>query len=692
MAYLHIQDFQGGLDTRKSLFTAPAGSLRKARNVHLTRGGEIEVRKPFVPVWTVPGTQGLHAVRDQFYVFGTSEAVTVPAGVNYQRLNASGQLARILSTTSFDGRIYVVAEFVDGSVKHFFDGEAVTAWDTISAAVSDNASVAARLAAKIDALSQFSASATGASFTVTASAVGVPFAYSTSAANGGTVDNQTLTATVLQPAVAGVAGVAASARLRIVSGTASAGVNQIASIKIDGEDVLGTAVDWASSNSATASAIAAQINAGTSGYSALASGNLVTLTAAALGTAANGRVLAVTANGDVVVSADGQLSGGVNPVGAQAQIVQFTVGGTFEPADRFSVTLDGTTFSVQGSASGTATFVTTLGSKVYAVTQSLVYFSGFAGDPPNADATAWDTSVTGAGFINMSTQDGGSDLLTGLAVYQSRLAVFSRRNVQLWAMDADPANNQQLQVLSNVGTVAPRSISTFGDVDVFFLSESGVRSLRARDSSNVASAEDVGTAVDSDVLAWVRSQEDSTVRRAVAIVEPFEGRYLLAIGARVYVFSHFPGSDISAWSTYELDEVDGEITDFAVAGGRLAARIGDRICLYGGLTGDVYAEDDEFTYEVVLPFMDSGKPAQLKSFTSVDAGLQGNWQLFAALDPHQPEVTELIANFDSSSYGLQGAVPMCGQSTHFSFTLKGSASGYARLANFIVHYNASKED
>ena len=109
MAYLLISNFQAGLDTRKSAYTAPPGSLRMARNVHLTRGAEIEVRKAFVPVYTLPvgQTKGCTSVRGLLYVFGTAPGVAVPSGVNYQQLVAPGapELVRILSTDNFNGKI-----------------------------------------------------------------------------------------------------------------------------------------------------------------------------------------------------------------------------------------------------------------------------------------------------------------------------------------------------------------------------------------------------------------------------------------------------------------------------------------------------------------------------------------------------------------------------------------------------------
>ena len=76
MAYILVEDFRTGLDRRKSILTAPAGSLYTLINAVITRGGEIEKRKSFVPWRTLPaGTVGLAATAvNGIYVFGDPAA------------------------------------------------------------------------------------------------------------------------------------------------------------------------------------------------------------------------------------------------------------------------------------------------------------------------------------------------------------------------------------------------------------------------------------------------------------------------------------------------------------------------------------------------------------------------------------------------------------------------------------------
>lgn len=70
MPYFTITDFSAGLDLRRSSLAAPAGTLRKMINCHVTPGGEIEKRLAFVHFDdAIPGSRGLVTVSDSMYAF-----------------------------------------------------------------------------------------------------------------------------------------------------------------------------------------------------------------------------------------------------------------------------------------------------------------------------------------------------------------------------------------------------------------------------------------------------------------------------------------------------------------------------------------------------------------------------------------------------------------------------------------------
>lgn len=125
MPYFLIQDFSQGLDTRKSAATLPAGSLRYANNVHVTRGGEIEKRKAFVPWITLPaGSVGLTSDRDNLIVFGNG-AQTV-GGVQW--VDCGGAPDYMLDSARWSNVAVSSIQMVDGSHKLMLDWRPVTTW------------------------------------------------------------------------------------------------------------------------------------------------------------------------------------------------------------------------------------------------------------------------------------------------------------------------------------------------------------------------------------------------------------------------------------------------------------------------------------------------------------------------------------------------------------------------------------
>ena len=358
------------------------------------------------------------------------------------------------------------------------------------------------------------------------------------------------------------------------------------------------------------------------------------------------------------------------------KIVEVILNGNYHVNDTCTVTIKGRQYSQSGAASGTGGPLLTYRGKLYTGLQSLLYFSNIN------DPTDWLTE--GAGFINISNQTGGGETLTGIAPYQSYIAVMTRRTTQIWYVDPDPLLNRLVQILSNVGTIAPRSAIGFGEVDVFFLGDSGIRSLRARDSSNSAVSYDVGTAIDTLVTAQMRNTAEPTVLKSCGAIEPVEGRYLLAIGDTIFVYSLFPASGISAWSTYKTGF---NVEWFAAQGSKLFARSGNNIYLYGGVTGQEY---DDCEVNVDLSLLDAGRPPQKKKWTSIDMIADGTWRIEANFEP-KTSAFDLLGyitdqNISVPSFALQG------EGTHLSLKFHHQSSEYARLSAAICHFQGGDSD
>lgn len=438
--------------------------------------------------------------------------------------------------------------------------------------------------------------------------------------------------------------------------------------------------------SATAAAIIAEINAHTADHGFTAARNelsgevVVSVFSPTVNPESyNGSEVDVFTVGNVVATVAYFITG-KNGFAGQPQKTNVVISGTPQIGDTVSIyiTPEGAIDPYVAGASRVAgkspDFSITYKSKEYAAVGSTTYFSSLN------DARLWDIYDIGSGFIDMSNNFGGREDLTGFGVYQDKLAVFSRRNVQLWFMDADPAQNQQLQVLANTGCVAPNSVVSMGALDVLYLADNGIRSLRAREGTDTAFANDIGSPIDSIVISDMSAASSDDVYSAKAIVEPVDGRYWLSIANKIYVLSYFPGSQINAWSTYEPGF---NVDEMAARGASVFVRSGNTVYLYGGASGSEY---DSSEIVVEMPYLDAKKPATYKRAKAIELTCQGQWKVYMGFDHTVPTARDLIATVNQPTFSL-GQIPAVGIGTHFGMRFVGPSTGYCKLANFIVHYD-----
>ncbi len=198
MPYILVENFNGGLDRRRKISTAPPGTLWELINAHITRGGEIEKRKAFVEAFDLPAglTKGLANLSGNLYVFGSGEAPVMPDGVTYQRLvqptaspSDPATISEVVDVDVYSGKLYVIVRYSDNSTYHFYDGERVTYWDsgTVQGGSTSNSSIASALAALIDPDPAYAATAVSNVVTVTASVVNVPFTVSGNITGSGSI-------------------------------------------------------------------------------------------------------------------------------------------------------------------------------------------------------------------------------------------------------------------------------------------------------------------------------------------------------------------------------------------------------------------------------------------------------------------------------------------------------------------------
>lgn len=690
MPYLFVSDFKFGMDRRRPQAAGVPGTLWIGKNCFVGRGGDIVRAKKFDPTYELPeGTFGMAAIKDQLYVFGSGSTPSgMPPLVQYQRLqNGAANMIRLHDVQPFDNALYAIAEFDDGNIYHYFDGSRVSDWDTVADGYASYETVAEALALKVSANAAVYAQAIGAQVVITAKEPGTAFTCVGAATDvDSSSSNPSATATQVTANVAEVEEVRATGSVEITGGSADPGVNYISSITVDGVELLAESVDWVSSDDATANALAVAINnnSAVSGYTATAAGAVVTIKAAVgTGSTPNGYVVATTAHGDVTTT-DTDLSGGVDYVAPVAQVYRVTIAGdSFDPTDLWKITLNGTLYQItgRGSATGTAIFIKR--KRVWSPAGG--WFNGCVLEDPTDWTTTTDPSADSVA-LNLAVESENAQRLVTAANYQGNAAIFAPNVVLIYQLVADAENITTVDTLDQTGTKAARSVKPYGNLDVYYLDESGIRSIRARQGYNAAYVTDVGNAIDSFVQEWVASVDQDTLARAVAVVDPNEGRYLLAIGDRIFGLSYYPASKITAW-TY-LDP-GFDVEDMLQVERKIYARSGDTIYLYGGTDGNTYPDEDELEAVVETPFMDARDPASQKLAEFMDAAVENEWAVEVLVDPNDTTKVIDLGVLSEVTYNKPSArLPGYGALMAFRFTC--TAAGYASISNFALGFTKEK--
>lgn len=323
----------------------------------------------------------------------------------------------------------------------------------------------------------------------------------------------------------------------------------------------------------------------------------------------------------------------------------------------------------------------TLANRVYFVSSNRLSFSALA------DATTFEQQGVGSGYIDTANNYQQAEGLTGLASYQGRLATLSRYTVQIWSISPDPSAFQLVQTLPNTGTFAPLSVQSIGDLDVLYLSDLGVRSLRVRDSSLNAFVVDTGSPVDITLQNALLTLTDSQKAQACAIVEPSTGRYWLHLAGTIYVLSYFPSLKIVAWSTYKPTwDNSGTATTFypqkfEVYQGRVYATDGVAIYLYGGTNNATY---DASIATIALPYLDCKMPETRKLFSAIDVDITGNWYVYADSNPLNPSMTKIIDSSSPTYEKGEQSMSMDGYHCQVKFVSTGSAA--AKVSAMALTY------
>lgn len=345
----------------------------------------------------------------------------------------------------------------------------------------------------------------------------------------------------------------------------------------------------------------------------------------------------------------------------------------------------------------------TLANKSWTIDPDILHASAL-GDP-------LDFVGPGFGSLKLSSQGASIGAALAIGVYYQQLAVFGQRGVQFYATDPDFARTQYQRAV-DTSLFAPRSVTGYADGDVIYLSRTGIRSLQARDSSNLAITNDLGSPIDTLIKSEI--QYDAGTKENVAgvslpiadfyslalgIVYPLSGEFWLFLKDKIYVLSRHPAAKVLAWSEYDLPAPATE--NLSVTAGAVksrwcadAAQILDTVCfrnfadevyVYGGSSGETY---DESEVEIITPFMDMERPGDNKYFTGIDLICEGKWSV---------EITTLskgvdgtiqwfkVAEIENSSRA-KSRIPLNHQGQQIALRLTSTSPFRATLAQIGIYF------
>lgn len=401
------------------------------------------------------------------------------------------------------------------------------------------------------------------------------------------------------------------------------------------------------------------------------------------------------------------MTGGKDAVQGVGEDVLFTFGAayntlSYNPGDllTFVFTDAATGYQTQigaGYVTGLAmNYCTTLSNKVYALNNGSVYCCA-VGQP-----TIWnDPNALGNGYVTLSNWYAATENLVAMAPFQGKLAFFSRSCTQVWNINDDVAQWSLSQVLQNVGTIAAQSVQGIGELDVLFLQDSGIRSLRVRYADLNATSNDVGSAIDALVQAQLLTLTDAQRATSCSIVEPSQNRYWCFIpnavgtGGYIWVLSYFPSNKIIAWSRYTTVDSAGAAfvpSKFVIYAGQVYAydAVHNTYLLFGGANGNTY---DATVATMQLPFYDEKKPGHKKhaKFLNVDVAkvTNGAWTVKGSPDwlgnSFKTVGSAGQATFDNGIVGYEDV------GTHFSFEFQSTGSTAAIVSSVVFHYEMAEE-
>jgi len=257
--------------------------------------------------------------------------------------------------------------------------------------------------------------------------------------------------------------------------------------------------------------------------------------------------------------------------------------------------------------------------KIVTKRQQKIYAAGAAPNGGNVnycktgDPRDW-TAASDAGFLPAGLQATGSDQVTALGQFQKSLAVLFSDSAQVWSVASNPASNELTGTVENVGTLFARAARALAG-DLFFLSQSGYRSISLLALTANLQDQDVGNAIDKLVTqATVDGAANDLMvlptDDPLSIYYPKLGQWWSINRSTAFVYSFSRTGKLSAWSVYSFPF---NIDDATILNQELYIRTGN----------DVYKADQAVfkdgatsipLVDVQMYYQDAQRPDVLKQF------------------------------------------------------------------------------
>jgi len=201
-----------------------------------------------------------------------------------------------------------------------------------------------------------------------------------------------------------------------------------------------------------------------------------------------------------------------------------------------------------------------------------------------------------SGYINLKFVWGGDEII-GIKAYSGKLVIFGRQNIAIYNNPTDVTSMSLDEVIEGAGCVARDSIRAIGN-DLFFMSDTGVRSLRRTAEANTDKLPltDVSSTVKDELISHISNSHNI---KSVFVYD--EGLYVVSfVDLNVtYVFdiTHTTPKGtprISKWY-FEGDRNPVSMA-YSEGYGLLFGQKGGNVCSYEGYFDIDYEGSNVYTY------------------------------------------------------------------------------------------------